>query len=343
MKPVALWAVEVATRFWHLAQPVSARAATDFVAFLRLVALVQGLFLAHAMAQPVAGCPVAPQALSGDALADARNGARDRGFLWRFTKGGHSSYLYGTMHVGRPDWVIPGPALAAAMQASTTLALELDPLDSSVAAQMGTALAGAPTRSLSPSHRARLVRQLEAQCLPAAAVDQAPPELLLSTVSLLLARRYGLDAQFGSEGALASWAHAQSLRVVSLETVALQFNALLPNNQAQGRQALEDSLGELESGRAATELLRLAAMWETGDWQRLNTYEQWCDCVKTPTEKQQMQRLLSERNPAMARQIDALHRSGQRVLVAVGSLHMAGKQGLPALLERKGYTVERLP
>ena len=131
--------------------------------------------------------------------------------------------------------------------------------------------------------------------------------------------------------------------MVSLETVELQLNALLPTNQAQAGQAVEHSLDELESGRAATELVRLSAMWESGDWRRLNTYEQWCDCVKTPTEKQQMRRLLSERNPAMARQTDDLHRSGQRVLVAVGSLHMAGKRGLPAVFQRMGYTVERLP
>ena len=46
---------------------------------------------------------------------------------------------------------------------------------------------------------------------------------------------------------------------------------------------------------------------------------------------------------AMAQQIDAMHRAGQRVFAAVGSLHMTGDRGLPAVLGRMGYQVERLP
>ena len=53
-------------------------------------------------------------------------------------------------------------------------------------------------------------------------------------------------------------------------------------------------------------------------------------------------RLLDARNPGLAERIDALHTSGQRVFAAVGSLHMIGRTGLPALLARRGYTVERI-
>ena len=40
--------------------------------------------------------------------------------------------------------------------------------------------------------------------------------------------------------------------------------------------------------------------------------------------------------------IDRLHASGQRVFAAVGALHMPGPTGLPALLARRGYQVERV-
>jgi uncharacterized protein YbaP (TraB family) len=58
----------------------------------------------------------------------SRAQARDRGFLWRVTRDGHSSYLYGTLHVGRDTWLAAGPAMASALQNASTLALELDPL-----------------------------------------------------------------------------------------------------------------------------------------------------------------------------------------------------------------------
>jgi len=288
-------------------------------------------------------CPPEPKPLSPEMFSAAQRQARDRGFLWRVSKDGHSSYLYGTLHVGREAWLAAGPALEQALRSSNTLALELDPLDPDVALQMGQALAKTPKRKLEEGARARLGRQLQAQCMPVESADQVPAELLLAGLSLNLARRDGLDGQFGSEIFLAMTARARGLKVVSLETVELQLRALLAADDAEAGQILIDGLNELESGHARESLLDLVSMWESGDVRRLDTYEHWCECVVTSMEKLQMQRLLDERNPAMARQIDAMHRSGSRVLAAVGSLHMSGPRGLPAVLARMGYAIERLP
>jgi uncharacterized protein len=55
-----------------------------------------------------------------------------------------------------------------------------------------------------------------------------------------------------------------------------------------------------------------------------------------------MKRALDDRNPALAEHIDALHQSGKQVFAAVGSLHMFGPLGLPALMAKRGYRVERV-
>jgi uncharacterized protein YbaP (TraB family) len=65
--------------------------------------------------------------------------------------------------------------------------------------------------------------------------------------------------------------------------------------------------------------------------------------MKTDKDRDMMKRMLDERNPGMAQSIDAIHASGKAVFAAVGSLHMVGKVGLPALLAARGYTVERVP
>jgi uncharacterized protein YbaP (TraB family) len=31
--------------------------------------------------------------------------AQDRGFLWRISKGGHTSHLYGTVHIAKQGWM----------------------------------------------------------------------------------------------------------------------------------------------------------------------------------------------------------------------------------------------
>ena len=69
---------------------------------------------------------------------------------------------------------------------------------------------------------------------------------------------------------------------------------------------------------------------------------EWCDCLDTAIEREMMRRLLDDRNPGLADRIDALHRGGAQVFAAVGSLHLFGPLGLPALMEKRGYRVERV-
>jgi uncharacterized protein YbaP (TraB family) len=57
-------------------------------------------------------------------------------------------------------------------------------------------------------------------------------------------------------------------------------------------------------------------------------------------ERELKKRLLDDRNPNLAERIDALHGSGKQVFAAVGSLHMFGTMGLPALMSKRGYHVE---
>ena len=74
-------------------------------------------------------CPPAPQPLTSENLSAGIRTAKDHGFLWRVTKDGRSSYLYGTIHAARAEWMYPGPVTLDALQRSDTLALELDVLD----------------------------------------------------------------------------------------------------------------------------------------------------------------------------------------------------------------------
>ena len=88
---------------------------------------------------------------------------------------------------------------------------------------------------------------------------------------------------------------------------------------------------------------RMAQIWADGHLGELENYEKWCECVDTEADRAMMRRLLDLRNPGLASAIDTIHASGTPVFAAVGSLHMIGKLGLPALLSKRGYKVERVP
>ncbi|MGE5501094.1 MAG: TraB/GumN family protein [Ignavibacteriales bacterium] len=52
--------------------------------------------------------------------------------------------------------------------------------------------------------------------------------------------------------------------------------------------------------------------------------------------------MLKNRNEAWARALTVEMRGNGVELVNVGALHMIGKDGLPALLKARGFTVERV-
>jgi uncharacterized protein YbaP (TraB family) len=310
---------------------------------------VRRLLLAAALCLPFVAparadeaCPPAAQALSAEQLQSGLRTARDRGFLWRIQKNGHSSYLYGTVHVAQAEWMLPGPTLAKALRSSEVLALELDVADPGILARLRAGMAWRADRAVPEPLVERLKAQLRAACLSEQLVTELSPEMLATTLVVLAARRDGLDPSYGIDLVLAGMGHGLKKRVVSLETPELQLAILQGRTPEETQAVVEQALDELESGRATTMLTRIARVWAEGRLDELEHYAQWCDCLNTEEERAQHTRLLDDRNPDLAEHIDALHRSGKRVLAAVGSLHMTGPTGLPTLLAQRGYRVERV-
>ena len=284
----------------------------------------------------LAACPPPPALPSAEQAAQWAASAPDRGLLWRISRGGHSSYLFGSLHVGKADWAYPGPALRAAWAATEVLAVELDPAD------VGPALAAMPAPEPLPPVQARQVQaQAQAACLPPQALGRLPVMLQLGTLMLMEARRDGFDAGFGQDQMLLDWARREARPVQSLETVQEQLEALAPE-AAELAALVDGSLEQLRRGLVRAPLRRLAATWARGDLKALADYPRWCACASTPAERDWLKRLNDDRNLQLADRITALHGAGQRLLVAVGALHMSGPEALPRLLAARGFEVQAL-
>ena len=305
--------------------------------------LLPALLCGSVLAQTSAACPPVAQPPSAEQLRAAVRSARDHGFLWRIGKDGHSSYLYGTMHVAKFEWTVPGPLVTQALKASDTIALELDLLDPELQRRMAQGLAAQPGAAALPEPlRQRLQRRARAECVPAQALAALGPEMQVASLISLAGRRDGLDPAYGIDLVLAGWGRAANKTLVSLETPELQLQALQMGSPAETAEFVESALDEMESGRARPALRRIAQVWADADLEALTRYESWCDCVKTAADRSAMARLVDARNPALADAIEALHAGGQQVFAAVGSLHMVGPLGLPALMAQRGFRVERI-
>jgi uncharacterized protein YbaP (TraB family) len=306
--------------------------------------MLVGLLLAGrpAIGQSVDSCPPAAQPLTREQTEAGVKAAHDRGFMWRLVKDGRISYLYGTVHVARRDWIFPGNTLVSAVRGSDIVALELDVLDPAVLQKMSEGIAPRPDRAVPAVVMERLRRALRAACLPEAMLADIAPEMVALTLVVKSARVDGLDPAYGIDAVVAGLARGLKKNVVSLETPELQLSLLLGRNAREAQAIVEQSLADVESGRSRASMVRIAQVWADARFDELFRYEQWCDCLKTEAERAQHKRLLDDRNPALAERIDAMHMAGNRVFAAVGALHMVGKMGLPLLLVQRGYQVERM-
>jgi uncharacterized protein len=304
--------------------------------FVRRAAFLSALLAGAGHAAP---CP--PSLPPPTAAQRQEAGAHDRGLLWTLQRDGHTSYLYGTLHVGRAEWAAPGPQVAAALAATEVLALEIDPADPGLNEAFAGA-AGDPPPALPPALQQRLRRQFAAACLDADALAGMPPAMQALVLGVLEARWVGLDPGYGQEQALARSAHASGRPVLALETVALQKKALLPDDAGAALVVVEQALEQLESGNGRATIARLAQAWERGDLTTIEDYASWCACLRTDDERATMRALNDDRNPGLAEHIDALHRAGRPVFAAVGALHMTGPAALQRLLAARGFRVERV-
>ena len=296
----------------------------------------------HVHAQTPASCPPVAAPFTQEEMQAGLRSARDRGFLWRITRDGRSSWLYGTVHAAKRDWMFPGPKVTQALKASDTIALELDMQDPDIGRRLGAGMAAQRSAPLPEPLRQRLLRLAEAECIPAQMLAPLSPEMQVATLSVLAARRDGIDPSYGIDAVLGGFGRGAGKPVLSLETPEQQLQVLQMPSPQETLNFVESGIKDLESGRARPLVLRLTQIWADADLDTLSSYASWCDCLNTDADRAQQVRLLDARNPPLANAIAALHQSGKNVFAAVGSLHMIGPLGLPTLLAERGFSVERV-
>ena len=313
-------------------------------------ALVAGLLVARAAvspapAQDVGTCPPpAPTAPpSAQQVQEGMAQARDRGFLWRLTKGDHSSYLYGTIHMARLEWAFPGPKTVKALREVDTVALEVDPLDPKTRQVLSSGMRAAPAQvELPPALKERIERRMAVECVPPETFEKLAPALQVMALTFIAGRREGLELAYGIDGVLAGFGRAAKKKIVALETTDTQLRAGRAMTGGGSVASLEKALDELESGRAAANLARLATAWAEADLAQIQQSDAIAEEPDSATARALMAQVLDDRNRGMATAIDALHGAGSKVFAAVGFLHMVGPLGLPSLMAEKGYQVEAI-
>ncbi len=304
---------------------------------------VVALLVSFAGAAGAVVCPPPALAPSPDQAAQGARDATDNGLLWKATKGGRTAYLYGTIHVAKLAWIFPGPKTLAALRASDVVALELNLVDPAVIERLRQAIAARPgAPALAPELQARLTAQMAAACIAPDTLAPLRPEMQAVTIQVMQGRGLGLYPDYGIDEAMALFAVNLRKPVRALETPEMQAALLVSDDPRETAETVEGVMDELEGGKSPQMLERLAGDWQRGDLADLDAYASWCECLDTPQQRADFHKLVGERNPLMADKIVQWLAEGRSLFVAVGSLHMVGKDGLPALLKARGFQVERV-
>lgn len=270
-----------------------------------------------------------------------------RGLFYEVRKGGQKAYLYGTIHLGRPDFYPLDLATTRALAQSSELVVELDATQAdkvrAALLQNGMLPRGQTLDAILPPELGkRLQAQLEAQGIPEAAVQPVKPWMAGLALLAGLIQKMGYDPELGTDFYLIQVARQFGMPIAELESASEQFSLFDRLPHQDQLVYLEESLSLLENHQAQSDLEALIAAWLASDAPALHqlTLKSLRD---SPRSAAWMERVLIRgRNSGMASKVDQMIRSGHTPFVAVGALHLTGETGLPALLEAKGYRVTNL-
>jgi uncharacterized protein YbaP (TraB family) len=270
--------------------------------------------------------------------------ATDRGALFKVSGNGHSMVLFGTMHVGLPEFYPLEPRIAQAVAAASTLALEVDPaLPPEVMAKAmrehGMAGAGAtPPAAIA----ARLAHALAKAGIDPAAVAPLKPWVVAVVLTLREIAAQGYLPELAVDAHLAGLARAAKVKVVSLESADAQMALFDSLSDAEQWRYLDESIGLIESGKAQAEVRQVLDAWRTADRPALDALADKVANDATLFGRFTQRVLLDGRNGALADKLLQLLARENNTVAAIGVLHLLGKQSVPALMRARGVTVERV-
>jgi uncharacterized protein YbaP (TraB family) len=271
----------------------------------------------------------------------------DRGALFKISAYGHTMYLFGTMHVGQPEFYPLEPRIAAAVKGASTLALEIDPAqDPALAARAleayGMSAPGATRQALAPAMRLRLDRALAKAGIDPDVVVALKPWMVATVFAMAEYSRQGYRSDLSVDAHLAQLARAAKVPVIGLESAAAQMSLFNRLSYADQLGFLEESIGLIESGKQGLEVSKIVNAWRTADQAAFEDIAARAASDTSVSGKFVKNILLEERNGALAEKLAQLLEREANTVAAIGVLHLIGANSVPSLLGERGIEVERV-
>jgi hypothetical protein len=246
-------------------------------------------------------------------------------------------WMLGTIHLLPDDVVWQTDRIEKVVDEADLLMVEIADLGNTreigqIFVELGTTR-GMPaiTQRVKPSERPALLDQIErAGFSPSdfSAIETWAAALMLAQGNAIGEAENGVDRVIMSE--------FSDREIVEFEGALAQLTIFDRLAEVDQRVLLSNTI--IEPGDAEKEAEQLVRAWLTGDVDAIEKLT----TTGAMEDREVRNALLVDRNTAWMNKLTRLLRTPEKPLVAVGAAHLVGPDGLPALLEKRGYTVRRL-
>jgi uncharacterized protein YbaP (TraB family) len=141
---------------------------------------------------------------------------------------------------------------------------------------------------------------------------------------------------------LSKLAKSRQLTIKGLEDANSQLKPFDKIAESDQIRMLEEALEAIESGEAARDEQQLTLAWENADQKALTAIATKVEKDSSVTGRFLYEVLLLERNKTMASKLLAMLQQQDKLVAAVGAMHLLGKGSIPELLSVQGVKVERI-
>jgi hypothetical protein len=260
--------------------------------------------------------------------------------LWVIKDADSKIYLFGTIHVMKPDTNWRNAAINAAFASSSELWVEAvddnQQMMSQLVAKYGMDPAHPLFDKLPLAGQHQLLLAAQKAHLDPATVNKLRPWLAALSISLVPLFEAGFDPDKGIDHVLEAAAKSAGKPIRAFETAEQQISIFASLAPADEIDLLKQTLQEIDQGPQA--LTKLIDVWLAGDVDGI-------DAENTRDLRQQApslyQSLIVRRNAAWTKQIEAMLAGKGTAFIAVGAAHLAGADSVVTMLLQDGYQVSR--
>jgi len=262
--------------------------------------------------------------------------------LWAIKDKDSTIYLFGTIHVLKPDTQWRSPVIDKALKDSGDLTIEVlgaeDPaVMQPLVLKYGIDQANPLSKKLPPEDFKRIQVLAQGAGVPAQALEIMRPWLASISLAMLPIMKAGYDPRSGVEQVVQAQMKAAGKPATSLETAEQQIRFFADMPTKVEVDMLKSTLEDAEEGPGKID--KMVTAWASGDIKELETEfvtEMKADYADV------YEVLLTDRNVAWSKQLKTKLAGSGVSFVAVGAGHLVGPDSVQVQLAKLGIKAERV-